>query len=194
MREFVQLFRILHINQQSHMIFTYLIKVVNLNKRISMLQKWQKSTHYRNSFAISKTSSSSNLCQTINWDVCEKISFNSFSFVQLLRILHFNQQLHMIFIYLVRIVDQNERISMFQKLLKSIHYRNSCEILKIAKLRNLCSFFNFSQCSQRFNAISIIISCALDRFSILLIIWIEFTSSFKTSFRLYILLTRCKCY
>ena len=47
------------------------------------------------------------------------------------RILQFNQQFHIIFIHLTQIVNQNERISTFQKLLKSIHYRNSFEIFKI---------------------------------------------------------------
>ena len=47
------------------------------------------------------------------------------------RILHFNQQFHMIFIHLIQTVNQNERILTFQKLLKSIHYRNSFEIFKI---------------------------------------------------------------
>ena len=176
------------------MIFTYLAKIVDLNKRIPMLQKWQKSTHYRNSSATSKTPSSPNLCQAISWDACGRVPLNSFSPVQLLRILHPNQQPHMIFTYLARIVDQNERIPMLQKLLKSVHYRNSCGALKIAELRNLCSLLNSPQCPQRFNAVSTITSCALDRFSILLIIWIELTSSFKTSLRLYILLTGCKCY
>ena len=58
--------------------------------------------------------------------------------LQLFCILHINQQSHMIFTYLVRIVNQNERISMFQELLKSIHYRNNFETWKIAQLSNLC--------------------------------------------------------
>ena len=111
----MQFFRTLHINQQLHIIFIYLIKIVKQNERISTLQKWQKLIHYRNNFEFSKISSLSNLCQTINWNVCEKISFNSFSFVQLFRILHFNQQSHMIFIYLIKIVKQNERILTLQK-------------------------------------------------------------------------------
>ena len=61
-------------------------------------------------------------------------------------------------------------------------------------LSNLCSLCDFSQCLQRFNAISIITQCALNGFSILLITWIELTLSFKTSLSLYVLLTECKCY
>ena len=57
----VHLLHILHISQQSHMIFTYLINIVKQNQRISTLQKQQKSTHYRNSFEVSKISSLSNV-------------------------------------------------------------------------------------------------------------------------------------
>ena len=53
-RKFVQLFRILHIKQQSHIIFNYLIKVVKQNERNLKLKKLQKSIHYRNSFEIWK--------------------------------------------------------------------------------------------------------------------------------------------
>ena len=125
-------------------------------------------------------------------------SFNFSKFVQLFRILHFNQQFHMIFAYLVKIIKQNKRISTFQKLYKSIHCRNNFENSKITSLSNLCLLkcvaFDSRQCLQRFNAISIITQCALDRFSILLIIWIEFISNFKTNFRLYILFIEYKCY
>ena len=64
------------------------------------------------------------LNQSSKWFFDEKI-------VQLLHILHINQQSYMIFIYLINIVEQNQRIFTFQKLLKSIHYRNSFEIFKI---------------------------------------------------------------
>ena len=58
----------------------------------------------------------------------------------------------------------------------------------------LCGWLNSPQCLQCNDAISITTQCALARFSILLNIGIELTSSFKTSLRLYILLTGCKCY
>ena len=87
---------------------------------------------------------------------------------------------------------------MLQKLSKSIHYRNSFESSKITSLSNLCLrkcvAQNSRQCLQRVNAISIIAQCALDKYSILLIIWIELTSSFKMNFRLYLLLSECTCY
>ena len=86
----VQLFYFLYFNQQSHMIFIYLIKVVKQNQRILTLQKWLKSIYYRNSFEISKILWLSNLCQIVNWNVCEKISFNISLFVQLHRNLHIN--------------------------------------------------------------------------------------------------------
>ena len=38
-----------------------------------------------------------------------------FAFVQLLHRLHFNQQSHIIFVYLIEIVKQIERISTLQK-------------------------------------------------------------------------------
>ena len=74
---FVQLLHILHINQQSHIIFTYLVKIVEQNERFLTLQKWQKSTHYRRNSETSKISSLSNLCQIVNWNVCENLSLNS---------------------------------------------------------------------------------------------------------------------
>ena len=87
---------------------------------------------------------------------------------------------------------------MFQKLSKSIHYRNNFENSKITSLLNLCLrkcvTQNFSQCLQRVNANSIIIQCEFDKYSILLIIWIEFISNFKMNFRLYILFNECICY
>ena len=64
----------------------------------------------------------------------------------------------------------------------------------LSNLCSLCEWLNSSQCLQCDDAIFITTQCALARFSILLIIWIELTSNFKTSFRLYILLTECKCY
>ena len=53
----VQFLRSLHNNQQSHMIFTWLVKIVKQNERNSTLQKRLKSFHYRNNFETSKTSS-----------------------------------------------------------------------------------------------------------------------------------------
>ena len=86
------------------------------------------------------------IAELIFWisKVCERCSSKCFTlrcnaFVQLLHILHLSQQSHMIFIYLVRIVELNERISTSQKLQKSTHYRNSCEAWKIMLLSNLCS-------------------------------------------------------
>ena len=70
-------------------------------------------------------------------------------------------------------------------------------VLKFSKLHRWAFRFwkfHFFKCLQRFYAISIITQCAFDRFSILLIIWIEFISNFKTNFCLYILFTECKCY
>ena len=124
------------------------------------------------------------------------------AFVQLLRSLHINQQSHMIFTHLAKTVEQNECISTLQELSKSIHYRNSSEAFKLSSLQNVRRDarevirwrLNSPQCLQRFNAASIITQCALDRFSILLIIWNELTSSFKMSFRLYISLSEFKCY
>ena len=61
-KKIVQLLHILHFNQQSHMIFNYLNEIIKQNKRISTLQKWQKSIHYRNNFENSKITSLLNLC------------------------------------------------------------------------------------------------------------------------------------
>ena len=57
--------------------------------------------------------------------------------MQLLHILHPNQQPYMIFTYLAKVVEQNERISKLQELSKSVHYRNSYEALKISSLQNV---------------------------------------------------------
>ena len=62
-----------------------------------------------------------------------------FAFVQLLHILHRNQQSHISFICLAKVVELNERNSTLSKLQKSIHYRNTFEIWKIVLLSNLCS-------------------------------------------------------
>ena len=60
------------------------------------------------------------------------------AFVHLFRNLHIKHSLHMIFTYLVRIVEQNWRISTLQKRQKSIHDRNSSETWKITSLPKLC--------------------------------------------------------
>ena len=60
--EFVSLLHDLHRNQQSYILFTYRVKIVDLNKRNSTLSKWQKSTHYRNSCEAWKIMLLSNLC------------------------------------------------------------------------------------------------------------------------------------
>ena len=79
--------------------------------------------------------------------------------VQLLRSLHINQQSHMIFIHLIRIVEQNECISTLQKLSKSIHYRNSFETFKLSSLQNvslktqLFAMFAAFQCDFDHNSI-----------------------------------------
>ena len=62
---FVQLFRNLHINHSFHMILNYLTTIVKQDKRISMLQKWQKSIHDRNSFEAFKITSLSKMCLLI---------------------------------------------------------------------------------------------------------------------------------
>ena len=74
-----------------------------------------------------------------NWNDCGKIPLISSSPVQLLRSLHINRQPHMIFIQLAKIVNQNERIWTFQKLLKFVNYRNSSETSKIRSLLDVCS-------------------------------------------------------
>ena len=61
----VQMFRNLHIKHSFHMIFTYLTTIVEQDKRISMLQKWQKSIHDRNSFEALKIIPLSKLCLLI---------------------------------------------------------------------------------------------------------------------------------
>ena len=72
--------------------------------------------------------------------ICEECLSRLYNaFVQLFRILHIIQQFHMIFIHLVKIVKQNECISTFQELSKSIYYRNNFKTWKIAQLSNLCS-------------------------------------------------------
>ena len=129
------------------------------------------------------------------------------SLIQLFRLRHIKHQLHVVLICLIRNVEQSQRISTLQKWEKSIHYRNSFEIWKIMLLSNLCSSeslcecfvlwrlsLNFSRCLQNNNAIFIITQCALVRFSMFLILWIVFTSCFKTSLQLYVLLFECKCY
>ena len=58
----VQLFRSLHINQQSHMISNYLVKVVEQNECNSTLQKWQKPIHYRNSSGAWKAMLQPEMC------------------------------------------------------------------------------------------------------------------------------------
>ena len=112
-------------------------QIVKQNERISTLSKLQKSIHYRNNFET-LTSSLSNLCHVVSWNVCERVSLNSSWFVQLFRILHLNQQSHMIFTYLVEIVNLNKRNSKLQKWQKLTHYRNKCKTWKIMLLSNLC--------------------------------------------------------
>ena len=46
----IQLLRLWHIKHQFHVVLICLIKNVKQNQRISTLQKWQKSIHYRNNF------------------------------------------------------------------------------------------------------------------------------------------------
>ena len=55
--------------------------------------------------------------------------------------LYRNQQFHMILNCLIKIVKQNERISTFQQLSKSIHYRNNFEIFKISSLQKFVVSF-----------------------------------------------------
>ena len=55
--------------------------------------------------------------------------------------LHRNQQFHIILNCLIKVVKQNERISTFQQLSKSIHYRNNFEIFKISSLQKLVVSF-----------------------------------------------------
>ena len=60
------------------------------------------------------------------------------AFVHLFRNLHIKHSFHMIFTYLVKIVEQNWRISTLQKRQKSIHDRNNSETWKIISLSKLC--------------------------------------------------------
>ena len=80
------------------------------------------------------------LCDTVFWLNLDQNSIikECNAFVQMFRNLHIKHSFHMIFIYLVTIVEQDKRISKLQKWQKSIHDRNSFEILKIISLSKLC--------------------------------------------------------